>query len=57
MIGDIFVKLGGETVSDTEDLQAALESKAPGTAVEAEILRGGDSRKITITVGERPRRS
>jgi S1-C subfamily serine protease len=57
MIGDIFVKLGGTAVAETEDLQAALESKAPGSAVEAEILRGGDSKRITITVGERPRRS
>ena len=57
LVGDIFVSLAGQSVSETEDLQAALESHAPGTAVEAEILRGGASRKISITVGERPRRS
>jgi len=56
LIGDIFVSLGGRTVAETDDLQAALESHAPGQPVEAEVLRGGDSRKITITVGERPRR-
>jgi len=57
LIGDIFVALAGKTVGETEDLQNALEGHAPGSAVEAEVLRGGDSRKITITVGERPRRS
>jgi S1-C subfamily serine protease len=57
MIGDIFVALAGGPVAETEDLQTALESRAPGSAVEAEVLRGGDSRKISITVGERPRRS
>jgi S1-C subfamily serine protease len=57
LIGDIFIALDGRPVTDTEELQAALESRTPGAAVEAEVLRGGDSRKISITVGERPRRS
>ena len=56
LVGDIFVAVGGRAVAETEDLQGALESTAPGQTVEAEILRGGDSRKIKITVGERPRR-
>jgi S1-C subfamily serine protease len=57
LIGDIFVALAGRGVSETEDLQTSLESHSPGTPVEAEVLRGGTSRKITITLGERPRRS
>jgi S1-C subfamily serine protease len=57
LIGDIFVALAGKPVDETEDLQTVLESHAPGSTVEAGILRGGDSRKVTITVGERPRRS
>jgi S1-C subfamily serine protease len=57
LIGDIFVALAGKPVAETDDLQAALESHPPGASVEAQVLRGGDSRKITITVGERPRRS
>ncbi|HXK01294.1 MAG TPA: S1C family serine protease [Verrucomicrobiae bacterium] len=56
LVGDIFVAVGGRAVAETEDLQGALESTAPGQTVEAGILRGGDSRKIKITVGERPRR-
>jgi S1-C subfamily serine protease len=57
MIGDIFVVLAGKPVAETDDLQAALESHPPGASVEAQVLRGGDSRKITIAVGERPHRS
>jgi S1-C subfamily serine protease len=57
LIGDIFVALDGRSVGETDDLQTALEAHAPGSTVEAEVLRGGDSRKLTITVGERPRRS
>ena len=50
-------RTGGKAVSDTEDIQAALESRAVGQTVEADFLRGGVLRKVTITVGERPRRS
>jgi S1-C subfamily serine protease len=56
LIGDIVVALGGRAVAETEDLQSALEAHAPGKAIEVAVLRGGDSRKVTITVGERPRR-
>jgi S1-C subfamily serine protease len=56
-IGDILVELGGAAVSDTADIQGALESCPVGQPVEAVFLRGGVSRKAAITVGERPRRS
>ncbi|HXB72124.1 MAG TPA: S1C family serine protease [Candidatus Acidoferrales bacterium] len=56
LIGDILVRLGGTAVSETEEIQLVMEGHAVGQAVEAEVLRGGVSRKIAITVGERPRR-
>ncbi|HTS67104.1 MAG TPA: S1C family serine protease [Candidatus Acidoferrales bacterium] len=56
LVGDILVALGGRAVAETEELQGTLESHAPGQTVEVAILRGGDSRKVTITIGERPRR-
>ncbi len=57
LIGDILVELGGSAVSETEEIQGALESRAVGQPVEAGFLRGGAARKVTITIGERPRRS
>jgi len=57
LIGDILVSLGGASVADTDDIQAALEKHAVGQAVETAVLRGGVARNIAITVGERPRRS
>jgi len=57
LIGDILVVLGGNAVSDTEDIQLALEKHPVGQTVEAEVLRGGVSRKIAVAVGERPRRN
>jgi len=56
LIGDILVSLGGTAVSDTEEIQLVLERYPVGQAVEAEVLRGGVSRKIAIAVGQRPRR-
>ena len=56
LIGDILVSLGGSPVDDTDDIQGVLELHPVGQGVEAGVLRGGVSRTITITVGERPRR-
>ena len=57
LVGDIFVKLAGNELGETEDVQNALESSAVGQGIAAVLLRGGVSTNVTITVGERPRRS
>lgn len=57
LIGDILVSLGGKSVEETEDIQAALDGRAVGTAIVAVISRGGESRTISIAIGERPVRS
>jgi S1-C subfamily serine protease len=56
LVGDILVSLGGAAVADTDDVQTALESSGVGKVIEAELLRGGEPKRIAITVGERPRR-
>src|SRR5450432_1179150 len=56
LIGDILMSLGGTATGDTDDVQIALEGIATGQNVEAEVLRGGVSRKVAITIAERPRR-
>jgi S1-C subfamily serine protease len=56
LVGDILVSLAGTAVEDTDDIQGVLESHAVGQAVEAGVVRGGESRTISITAGERPRR-
>jgi S1-C subfamily serine protease len=57
LIGDILISLGGKSVEDTEDVQAALEGHAVGTAIETVVSRGGEQRGISVTIGERPMRS
>jgi S1-C subfamily serine protease len=56
LVGDILVSLGGGAVADTDDVQTALESSGVGKVIEADLLRGGEPKRIAITVGERPRR-
>ena len=56
MVGDILVSIEGKAVADTDDVQTALESSAPGQTVEAALLRGGERKQLRVTVGERPRR-
>jgi len=55
LIGDILVQLGGKPVQDTDDIQLALEGRAVGQSVAVDILRGGESRQIAVTIAERPR--
>lgn len=55
LIGDILVQLGGKSMQDTDDIQLALEGRAMGQSVSLDILRGGESRQIAVTIAERPR--
>ena len=52
--GDVIVEFEGEAVDSTAELQSAVEARRPGDTVELTVLRGGDSRTVEITLGERP---
>ena len=53
LVGDIVVGVGGQQVSDPDDLFAALNSESVGKRVPVEVLRGGKPEVVTITVAER----
>jgi S1-C subfamily serine protease len=53
LLGDILIGFAGTPVRDTDDLLAALGSEHIGTAQEARVIRGGEPRGLTVTVGER----
>ncbi len=57
MIGDILLELGGKEVSDTDDVQEALDSGSVGKTIPARVIRAGGLVSLEITVGQRPRRS
>ena len=52
-IGDIIIGLGGQPVKDTDDLQALLDPERVGQPVPLRIVRGGELKEVTVTVGER----
>ena len=57
IIGDIITAVGGTPVSDPAEILALLGADQIGTAVEAKIIRAGEPRSVTITIGERPQQA
>lgn len=55
LVGDVIVALGGASVGDTDDVQAALGADRIGQPLTVQVIRGGELRQLTVVVGERPR--
>src|SRR3984893_6701093 len=51
--GDILVRLDGTAVTNADDLQGLLGPTRVGSAVNAAIIRGGELRDVSVTVGTR----
>jgi S1-C subfamily serine protease len=55
LLGDILVRFGDAALHDTDDLQAQLGHDSVGKAFALTVLRGGEPKQLTVTVGERGR--
>ncbi len=53
LIGDILVTMAATALRDTDDLQRQLGSERVGQATPIAVLRGGELRELSVTVGER----
>jgi putative serine protease PepD len=53
-IGDVILTVGGQKVTNTDDLQNALADKKPGQTIDVEILRGGQKMTVPVRLSERP---
>jgi S1-C subfamily serine protease len=53
LVGDILVGLNGRPVSDPDELFGALQGALAGKPTPVEILRGGEPKTISVTVGAR----
>jgi S1-C subfamily serine protease len=53
LVGDILVGLNGHPVSDPDELFGVLQGALAGKPTPVEILRGGEPKTVTVTVGER----
>jgi len=53
--GDIILAIDGTPVQDMDDVIVYLvKNTRPGQEVELSILRGGQKKKLTVELGERP---
>jgi len=53
LMGDTIITLGGAPITGVDDLLAALTSDRVGTATTIRVLRGGETRELDVTIGER----
>jgi len=53
MAGDVITALNGEKLANLMDYSNALKKHQPGDVVELKILRNGEEKTISITLGER----
>jgi S1-C subfamily serine protease len=51
--GDILVRLDGSNVSSADELQSMLGPNRVGSTVTASVVRGGELKDVTVTVGTR----
>jgi S1-C subfamily serine protease len=54
VIGDILIAIEGKSVMRLEDVHAHLHGQNIGETLNAEFLRGGERRNVSIRVAERP---
>ena len=52
--GDVVTALNGTPVKDSRDLARKVAALAPGSSVKLDILRSGESKTLTITLGQLP---
>jgi serine protease Do len=52
--GDVITELNGVRVDDSRELRLKISQLAPGSAIRLNLLRDGNPREISITLGELP---
>jgi S1-C subfamily serine protease len=56
LLGDIITALEGREVGDPSDILAYLGSEGVGKQARIQVVRAGEAKSVTVTVGERPAR-
>ena len=52
--GDVVVSVGGQAVSEPDDVANAIDGDKPGDSVSVVVERGGQRKQLDITLGTRP---
>ncbi|MDO8539701.1 MAG: DegQ family serine endoprotease [Opitutaceae bacterium] len=53
--GDVITAVNDQPVEDSHRLSFTIGAVAPGTKLDLDVLRDGDSKKLKVTAGERPK--
>ena len=53
LVGDVVVALAGQPVRHSEDLLALLGAERVGQATTVQVMRAGELRELSVTIGER----
>jgi serine protease Do len=53
-VGDVIEAINGAPVKGSRDLVRRVATAAPGTSVKVEILRNGEAKTVTLTLGQMP---
>jgi serine protease Do len=54
--GDVIVRFNGKEIAAPDELRGAVGAVAPGTEAKIELVRDGEPKVMTVTVGKRPGR-
>jgi len=54
--GDVITALNGTPVKDSRDLARKVAAMAPGSSAKLDILRNGESKMLSVMLGELPNR-
>jgi serine protease Do len=52
--GDVITELNGVRVDDSRELRMKISQLTPGSAIKLKLIRDGNPREVTITLGEMP---
>jgi serine protease Do len=52
--GDVIVEADGKPIDDSRTLRLMVSSMAPGSQVNLRVMREGQTRNVTVTLGEMP---
>ena len=53
LVGDLILSVHGTTVAEPQDVAELLGGEQVGAALDLSVVRGGERRSLTVTVGER----
>jgi len=52
--GDVIVEANGKPIEDSRELRLMISSMAPGSQINMRVLHNGQTRNVTVTLGELP---